>query len=348
METPVNRIHLGHHASPRRATPSLVTRRQSVDDAFLKRTFAHARPVELLIRRHLPKWADKVGFATLEALPTELIGDKLGRRHTDTAWRARSLDGGTDYVFILEFQGRPERAMVLRTNIYGSLAAQRLFEQDREFGQGGRGLAVACIVLYHGDRPWNAPKNLRDLFEDVAPDTYHLVERRPPDAPPPRVLDLPQVVLGLAGTSAFRRMRAELPVLLRLVKACGDEDFERYMARAVRAMLRSRGIHSEELEGAMSMDTVAAAFRRSLEEYKQECREEGMRRGREQGVRQGREQGQVKLLRQQAARKFGLEAAEQVSRLLASPPNPVLIARISAAVLECDGPEEFLARVRGG
>ena len=204
-------------------------------------------------------------------------------------------------------------------------------------------LAVACIVLYHDDRPWNAPKSLRDLFEDVAPDTYHLVERRTPDAPPPTVLDLPQVALGLAGTSAVRRMRVELPVLLRLVKACGDEDFERYMARTVRAMLRSRGIHSEELEGAMSMDTVAAAFRRSLEEYKQECREEGM----QQGMRQGREQGQARILRELAARKFGPESAEEVLRQLTGAPDPVTIARISEAILDCDGAEEFLACVRG-
>ena len=138
MEAPTFRVNLWD-ATPHRTTPSL-TPRPSVDDAFLKRTFAHARPVELLIRRHLPRWVDKVDFATLEALPTELIGEELGRRYTDTAWRASSLDGSKDYVFILEFQGRPERAMVLRTNIYGSLAAQRLFEQDREFGQGGRGL----------------------------------------------------------------------------------------------------------------------------------------------------------------------------------------------------------------
>ena len=202
-----------------------------MDDAFLKRTFAHARPVELLIRRHLPKWAGKVDFS----------------------------------------------------------------------------------------------------------------------------LDLPQVVLGLAGTSAFRRMRAELPALLRLVKTCGDEDFERYMARTVRALLRSRGIHSEDLEEAMTMDTVAAAFRRSLEEYKQECREEGMRRGREQGVRQGREQGmrqgreqgQVRILRQLAARKFGPEGADEVSRQLVDARDPVTIARISEAILDCDGAEEFLACVRG-
>ena len=314
-----------------------------MDDAFLKKTFSHPRTIQLLIRRHLPEWADKVDFATLEALPTELIGDKLGRRYTDTAWRVRSLDGRTDYVLILEFQGRPERAMVLRTNIYGSLAAQRLFEQDSELGQGGRGLGVACLVLYHGDRPWNAPRRLRDLFRDCAPDTYQLVSKRPPDAPPPTLLDLPQVVLGLAGASAVWRMRVQLPMLRRLVEGCGDASFDRFMARAVQAMLRSRGIHSEELEGAMSMDTVAVAFRRSLEEFKQENRDEGHR----QGVRQGREQGQVRILRQQTARKFGPETAEAMSRLLAGAPDPVTIARISEAILDCDTAEEFVACVRG-
>lgn len=79
------------------------------------------------------------------------------------------------------------------------------------------------------------------------------------------------------------------------------------------------------------MDTVVAAFQRSLEEYKRECREEG----------------QARILRQLTARKFGPETAEKVSRLLTDPPNPLMIARISAAVLECDGAEEFLARVRG-
>jgi len=79
-------------------------------------------------------------------------------------------------------------------------------------------------------------------------------------------------------------MGAELPVLRRLVAACGDDDYDVFMARAVRAMLVSKGIHSEELEGAMSMDTVAVAFQRSLEEIRQEGREEGHR----EGVRQAR------------------------------------------------------------
>ena len=70
MYAPVIRVHLGAHR-PETGHPVPSQRRdQTVDDAFLKRAFAHPRTVELLIRRHLPEWADKVDFATLEPLPT--------------------------------------------------------------------------------------------------------------------------------------------------------------------------------------------------------------------------------------------------------------------------------------
>lgn len=316
-----------------------------MEDAFLKRTFSHPRTIQLLIRRYLPEWADRADYATLEALPTELIGDKLGRRYTDMAWRIRSLDGNTDHVVILEFQGRPERAMVLRTSIYGTLAAQRLFEQDKELGRGNRNLDLACLVLYHGDRPWNAPTRLRDLFSGSAPDNYRLVSSHSPNTAAKTPLELPQVLLGLARATGAWQMRPELPVLRQLVAACGDEDFDRFMARAVRAMLISRGIHSDELERAMSMDTVAIAFQRSLEEIRQEGRDEGHRQGREQGVRQGLEL-QVKLLRQLTVQKFGPETAEEVSQMLTADTDPEKIARIAESILDCDAAEEFLACLR--
>ena len=191
----------------------------------------------------------------------------------------------------------------------------------------------ACPAKF---RKWSAPTKLRDLFEDAAPDRYHLVSKLPPDGDPSAVPDMTQVLFRLTGASAVRRMRAELPVLGRVVKVSGDEDFERYMVRTVRKMLRSRGIQNEELERAMSMDAVTVAFRRSLEEFKRESRDEG------------REQGQVTVLRQMAARKFGEEPAEAVARLLAEASGPVTIARISEAIIDCDGAEEVLARLRHG
>ena len=107
--------------------------------------------------------------------------------------------GPTELVLLLEFQGRPERHMVLRTTIYGCLAAQSLIQRDKELGRGDRELAVVALVLHHGDRRWNAATRLSDLFRDSAPDTYRVVGRMPGDSHPAGPEDLPRVVLGLSG-----------------------------------------------------------------------------------------------------------------------------------------------------
>ena len=86
------------------------------------------------------------------------------------------------------------------------------------------------------------------------------------------------------------------------------------------------------------MDTVVTEFQRSLDEIRQE----GIEEGREQGIAQG----QVAVLVQLIARKFGERTAEEVRRLIVESPGRDRIALVAAAILECDTPEEFLARVR--
>ena len=110
------------------------------------------------------------------------------------------------------------------------------------------------------------------------------------------------------------------------------------MAWWVKAMLRSKGLSNQQLEEAMTMGTVVTEFQRSLDEIRQE--------GREQGLAQGREQGQVAVLVQLVARKFGEGTAEEVRRLIVGRPGRDRSAWVAAAILDCDTPEEFLARVR--
>ena len=167
--------------------------------------------------------------------------------------------------------------MALRTTVYSGLTVQELLRHDKELASGNRDLAVACLVLHHGDRRWHAPTRLRDLFHDSAPDTYQVVSRRPPDAPPPTRLDLPQMLLRLPGLSRAQDMRAELRVLLRVVRDCEDEDFDRFLTATVQALLCSKGMTTEGLEKATTMRTAVTAFERSLDEIRQEGREQGIR-----------------------------------------------------------------------
>ncbi|MDE2805531.1 MAG: Rpn family recombination-promoting nuclease/putative transposase [Gemmatimonadota bacterium] len=296
------------------------------DDAAFKRFFSDPWMIELLIRRHVSEWADSVDYRTLHPLPTELIDEKLRRRHPDTAWRVRTTDGTTDLVLLLEFQGRPERHMALRTTIYGCLAVQSLFQSDKELGRGEREVAAVALVLHHGDRRWHAATRLSDLFRHSAPDGYTVVSRLPREARPTDPQDLPQAVLALSGVTTAGQMRSVLAVLGPLVEACDDSDFNRFMARSVKAMLRSKGFPTRQLEEARTMGTVVTEFQRSLDEIRQE--------------------GQVAVLTQLIARKFGQRTVQEVQQLLDEDPGGDRIAW-AAAILDSDKPEDFLARLRG-
>ncbi len=120
------------------------------------------------------------------------------------------------------------------------------------------------------------------------------------------------------------------------------------------------------------MQTVVTAFERSLDEIRQEGRKQGrkqgirqgrkqgirqgrkqgIRQGRKQGIRQGRKQGielgRVLVLRELAARKFGPAVAEELVQLLNRTQDPDRVARATEALLDCDGAEDFLAKVREG
>ena len=233
---------------------------------------------------------------------------------------------------------------MLRTTIYSCLAAQSLIQHDKELRHGDGELAVVALVLHHGDRRWNAATRLSELFRDSAPDAYRVVARMPPDVQPTSPQDLPRVGLGFSGVTTAVQMRPALTVLRELVEACEDGDFDRFVARWVRAMLRSKGFSNQQLEEAMTMGTVVTEFQRSLDQIRQE----GVAQGREQGIAQGREQGQEVVLMQLIERKFGQGTAEEVRRLIVRRPGRDRIAWVAVAILDCDTPEEFLARVREG
>lgn len=62
-------------------------------DPFLKSVLADHRMIEILIRDHVPEWADAIDFSTLRQEPTALVSKKtLQRRHPDMIWSAETTD----------------------------------------------------------------------------------------------------------------------------------------------------------------------------------------------------------------------------------------------------------------
>jgi hypothetical protein len=136
------------------------------------------------------EWVRELEIEGLEPLPTNLVDERLMRRQCDLLLRAR-LRGRDVYVLILlEFQSSPDRFMALRLATYVCLVWLSLVERSRADTDSPtlRELPpVFPVVLYNGERAWNAPRRLEELVADaelgnlqayVPRFTHHLIEER--------------------------------------------------------------------------------------------------------------------------------------------------------------------------
>ena len=83
-------------------------------------------------------------------------------------------------------------------------------------------------------------------------------------------------------------------------------------------------------------------------QWVREGREQEMREGLRQGIEQGIEQGRAEeraLLRRMTASRFGAEAAERLTAVLAEVADPERLCEVGEWLVRCDTAEEFLARV---
>lgn len=299
-------------------------------DPFLKSFFADRRIVEILIRDHVPEWADEIDFATLRQEPTALVARKtLQTRHPDMIWSAEAMGGGR-VLFLIEFQRKAEQLMALRTTTYTALALEGI-ATGPGFGPGDALPECVYLVLYHGDSAWSGPDHVNDRFERSDPGRFLLVSWKDEEGFARSRNDITALVLGLARNLSPDDMARQVAALRRRVSERGDARLGPFMADRVMTMLELRGYTKTlRLGGAKTMDELNDRFQRGLDEL----------------VQRGARQGEAGLLRRQIARRFGEDTAGQLSEVIEGLPGPDGIDRVTDALFECATGEEFIERVR--
>jgi len=137
------------------------------------------------------------------------------------------------------------------------------------------------------------------------------------------------LVLGLARDLSPPDMAEQLAALRGALEGYGTADLEGFMARTVDTMLELRDYPGRfTREGAMAMAEVIDRFRQGMEELVQK--------------------GEARLMRRQVTRRFGVETAGRLSRLLDETPRPEDVDRVIDALVECATGDEFIERVRMG
>lgn len=105
-------------------------------------------------------------FASLERMPASFVTEHLGRRHADMLWKIRTVNEEWLYLLVLiEFQSTIDQRMALRMMNYAGGIWMGLGRDD--LGPGGEYPSVLPVVVYNGERSWNAATDIRDLLASV-------------------------------------------------------------------------------------------------------------------------------------------------------------------------------------
>jgi hypothetical protein len=165
-----------------------MTPRLNPSDSLYHRLFSHPVMVEQFVRDFVPAaLALGLDFSRMERVNAKFHGRGGRRREGDVIWRIPTEYGGDVYLYLmLEFQSQIDWWMPVRIQVYAGLLWQQIIDEMR-LKPGDRLPPVLPVVLYNGDKAWNAPTGTTELVAlppasplwHWQPDIrYHLVDER--------------------------------------------------------------------------------------------------------------------------------------------------------------------------
>ena len=274
-------------------------------------------------------------------------------------WRLRTAgaDGGWACALVLlEFQSSSDGIMALRILQYTAMLYHELLRGGSV--EAGRLPPVLPVVLYNGESPWRAARDMGDLIVPTGP---ALVAYQPSQRY--AVVDARHATVEYAGelTRAVALLeRSRSPADLAGGGAPGR------VAGRVRprgASPRLRGLAVGAVCAPAERGRVAAGaaagtdvgdVRMTLEERVarwpdewihqgiEQGREQGIEQGRERGVAEGRRQGQRELLRRLAEARFGPRTADRLFAALRREDDPLRLDASALAVVRCETGDDLL------
>ncbi|MFB6260696.1 MAG: Rpn family recombination-promoting nuclease/putative transposase, partial [Thiohalorhabdaceae bacterium] len=135
-------------------------------DHFFKALLGEPGRARDFVRRYLPEEVTRELLVDeLRPCDSAFVDRKLASHHTDLLYRAPLHSGDEAYIyFLFEHKSQPERWLVLDLLRY----VLRIWEAEREAENPAYLPPIFPLVLYHGRKPWGAPRRLREVIAGPA------------------------------------------------------------------------------------------------------------------------------------------------------------------------------------
>ena len=111
-------------------------------------------------------WVKELDFSTLEKVSGSYISDDLRAREDDVIWRVKYQQSWIYVYLLIEFQSTIDKYMAVRLMTYMGLLYQDLIK-TKQLLPDKRLPPVFPVVLYNGEKRWNATTDLKDLIVNL-------------------------------------------------------------------------------------------------------------------------------------------------------------------------------------
>jgi len=235
----------------------------------------------------------------------------------DGAWQI-PYQAGNDHLYVLltlENQSQPDRYMALRLAVYTGLLYQTLVRNKRITLPLP---PILPVVLYSGERPWRASRELSALIDSRVSDLddyqlqlrYLLID----EAALLRAGGLPEqnlaaLLFRLEHSNAIEQIPELLHTLIQTMKGSGFEELNRSFTAYIQYLVLARAQPHEPVPLATNLQELAMLISEKPGLWARQWEHEGRLKGRKEGRKEGREEGlhegAATLLNTLLQRKFG-------------------------------------------
>ncbi len=272
-------------------------------------------------------WVHELDFETLRRLNKEYIDENLRERASDIVWKVQWKGKWLYLLMLIEFQSTIDPFMTVRMLSYISLMYQDIIKEDGEVRRSKKLPPVLPMILYAGDKPWNAAVN----FNQFVPDNLPIILKKYQPGLECWLLDEGRYIIDksdgndnlVTSLVAIEQCQesSEIPERVRrLGERLQGQEFDslrRAFAVYINRVLIEKKIlpqsTANELGGVVNM------LSRNIDIWKQKAIAEGLQEGREKGLQEGRQEGRQEgefaMLKRLITKRFGTLSVAQEQTL---------------------------------
>lgn len=286
-------------------------------DQSYKNLFSHPQLVRDLLQGFIKEqWVAGLDLDTLEKVNGSYIADDLREREDDIIWRVRWSKEWIYVYLLLEFQSTVDPYMAVRLLSYVGLLYQDIIKTKQLLGN-GKLPPVLPLVLYNGERAWNASRDIGSLIQHIPggleqyrPDfQYLLIDEscyQPENLP---TSNLVSSIFQLEQSQNPEDVHRVVKRLIEWLKSPEQTSLRRAFTVWINRVLLPVRLPGQKVPKVNELMEVETMLAERVKEWTREWKEEGIQLGIQKGLQKGRQEGRqeglCQALKLLLVRRFG-------------------------------------------